>query len=128
MTGKNSHQPESKLENVQESTASGKGHKPEGAPSEVEVPAKQDPTNRWSERVRAMSSGRHHKSYVTRGALSDETQRCCPLRLDVQALADTAEECIAKRPLTSMVIAATAGAAVTALFAALVGSSRRHRR
>jgi ElaB/YqjD/DUF883 family membrane-anchored ribosome-binding protein len=45
--------------------------------------------------------------------------------MDIQTVADCAEKYIVKRPLTSMVIAATAGAVVTALFAALIGSSKR---
>lgn len=88
---------------------------------------KEDPTNRWTERVREMIEA---KNSITRQSFLGQQDKNsqCPLRIDVQAIADYAQENIAKRPLTSMVIAATAGATVTALLAALISNSRRSRR
>lgn len=94
-------------------------------PAQSQPASQPDPTARWSERVKQMTSGYVHHPANGTATEAQHAQRC-PLRdMDIQTVADCAEKYIVKRPLTSMVIAATAGAVVTALFAALIGSSKR---
>jgi len=84
---------------------------------------KQDPTTRWSERVRELPSRRHRPvNYLKRkDNFDDGTQS---VKTELQQILATTQSCIIKRPLTSMVIAITAGAAITALLAAAMGSKK----
>ena len=84
---------------------------------------KQDPTARWSERVREFSAKkrrpinyRKHKDNLD----YDEDS----VKTDLQQIIETTQSCIIKRPLTSMVIAITAGATITALLSAAMGSKK----
>lgn len=89
--------------------------------------SKKDPTERWSERIREMSSGVKNRRYINYTSHKDEFDDASTDSSNLQQLTEVVQKCITKRPLTSMVIAATAGAVVTALIAALATNSKRNR-
>lgn len=88
---------------------------------------KKDPTSRWSERIREMSSGTKHRRFINYTSHKDEFDDESMDTSGLHQLTEVAQKCITKRPLTSMVIAATAGAVVTALIAALATGNKRNR-
>lgn len=97
--------------------------------SEAELPGNEatDPTSRWSERVREMSVERR-QGYGQRKVVAKHgcnTSACPACSLDIHAIAECAQQHIVKRPLTSMVIAASAGAMTAALLVALLGGKSK---
>lgn len=101
-------------------------------PATPEVPSKKsyskkDPTSRWSERIREMSSGTKNRRFINYASHKDVFDDELMDSSGLHQLTEVAQKCITKRPLTSMVIAATAGAVVTALIAALATGNKRNR-
>lgn len=84
---------------------------------------KQDPTARWSERVREFSSKKRRPiNYLKHRDNLDFEEHS--VKTDLQQIIATTQSCIVKRPLTSMVIAVTAGATIAALLSAAMASKK----